>query len=104
MTVRVSSLLSLVKLMPRMRASRPGGERCVVAPLGLALIGLAAARSQVFERMPGVLLAVRGPLFLGLEGPFMPIAVAVSASLFGIAQMWWGWLMWRSAAMPEPHP
>jgi hypothetical protein len=31
-------------------------------PLGLALIGLAAARSQVFGRLPGVLLAVSGPL------------------------------------------
>lgn len=73
-------------------------------PLGLALIGLAAARSQVFERKPGVLLAVSGPLFLGLEGPFVPIAGAVSAALFGIAQMWWGWLMWRSAAMPSRTP
>lgn len=73
-------------------------------PLGLALIGLAAARSHVMERRPGALLAVSGPLFLGLEGPFVPIAGALSAALFGFAQMWWGWLMWRSDAMAEPHP
>jgi hypothetical protein len=73
-------------------------------PLGLALIGLAAARSQVFGRSPGVLLAVSGPLFLALGGPFVPVAGALSAVLFGVAQMWWGWLMWRSAVVPEQIP
>lgn len=70
-------------------------------PLGLALLGLAAARPRVFDRPPGILLAVSGPLFLGLEGPFVPIAGALSAVLFGGAQMWWGWLLWRSSAEPE---
>ncbi len=71
-------------------------------PLGLALLGLAAARSRVFDRPPRILLAVSGPLFLGLEGPFLPIAGALSAVLFGVAQMWWGLLLWRSAGVPEP--
>jgi len=71
-------------------------------PLGLALLGLAAATSRVFDRSPGILLAVSGPLFLGLEGPFVPVVGALSAVLFGVAQMWWGLLLWRSAIVPEP--
>lgn len=67
-------------------------------PLGLATLGLAAARSRVFGRSPGVLLAVSGPLFLALAGPFVPVAGALSAGLFGAAQIWWGWLMWRAPA------
>jgi hypothetical protein len=69
-------------------------------PLGLAMLGVAAARSRVFGRWPGVLLAVSGPLFLALEGPFVPVVGVLSALLFGAAQMWWGWLMWQSAAVP----
>jgi hypothetical protein len=70
-------------------------------PLGLALLGLAAARSRVFDRLPGILLAVSGPLFLALEGPFLPIAGALSAVLFGVSQIWWGSLLWRSAIAPK---
>jgi hypothetical protein len=54
-------------------------------------------RTMTFDRSPGILLAISGPLFLGLEGPFVPVAGALSAVLFGITQIWWGLLMWRSA-------
>jgi hypothetical protein len=42
-------------------------------PTGLALLGLAAARSRSFPRAPGILLALSAPLFLALEGPFIPV-------------------------------
>lgn len=71
-------------------------------PLGLAMLGIAAARAGVFHRAPGVLLAVSGPAFLALEGPFVPVAGPLSAVVFGVAQVWWGWLMWRTAAVPKP--
>ncbi len=48
----------------------------------------------VFDRAPGILLAISGPLFLALAGPFMPVAGALSAVLFGAARMWWGFLLW----------
>ncbi len=48
----------------------------------------------------GILLAVSGPVFLGLAGPFVPVAGALSAVLFGGAQMWWGMLLWRADAVP----
>jgi hypothetical protein len=70
-------------------------------PLGLSLIGLAAARSPVFGRPSGVLLAVSGPLYLALAGPFVPVLDVLSAVLFGAVQMWWAWLLWRFAAEPE---
>jgi len=66
-------------------------------PIGLALLGLAAARSRVFPRAPGVLLALSGPLFLALEGPFVPVLGLLSAVAFGVAQLWWALLLWRSA-------
>jgi hypothetical protein len=71
-------------------------------PLGLAMLGIAAARAGVFPRAPGVLLAVSGPTFLALDGPFVPVAGPLSAVVFGVAQMWWGWLMWRTADVSEP--
>ncbi|TFD79467.1 hypothetical protein [Cryobacterium fucosi] len=70
-------------------------------PLGLAILGLAAARARVFRRAPGILLAISGPAFLALVGPFVPIAGVLSAVVFGTAQIWWGWLMWRT---PLPKP
>ena len=69
-------------------------------PLGLSMLGLAAARSDVFGRAPGLLLAVSGPMFLALAGPFVPVAGVSSAIVFGGAQMWWGLLLWRAARMP----
>jgi hypothetical protein len=70
-------------------------------PLGLAILGFAAARARVFPRAPGILLAISGPAFLALAGPFVPIAGVLSAVVFGASQIWWGWLMWRTAR-PEP--
>ncbi len=69
--------------------------------LGLAIIGVAAARAAVFPRIAGVLLAVSALAFLALGVPFIPVAGIVSGAVFGAAQIWWGWLMWR-AALPEP--
>lgn len=69
-------------------------------PLGLAMIGLASVRSRVFPRAPGVVLAVSGPLFLALAGPFVPVLGLLSAVLFGVAQLWWAMLLWRSASPP----
>jgi hypothetical protein len=74
--------------------------------LGLALIGVAAARAAVFPRAAGVLLAVSALAFLSLGVPFVPVAGMISGAVFGAAQMWWGWLMWKSvvrrhAAVPD---
>lgn len=66
-------------------------------PLGLSLLGLAAARSDVRSTSPGYLLAVSGPLFLALAGPFLPIVGVLSTMVFGIAQVWWGLLLWQAA-------
>ena len=71
-------------------------------PLGLALLGVAAARARVFGRMPGVVLAVSGPLFLALAGPFIPVAGVLAAVVFGSAQVWWGLLLWRSRRVGSP--
>ncbi|MCO4238895.1 hypothetical protein NG697_18330 [Pseudarthrobacter sp. MDT3-26] len=72
--------------------------------LGLAVIGVAAARAAVFPRAAGVLLAVSGPAYLALGGPFIPVAGVLSGALFGAVQLWWGWLIWKSPAQPaEAH-
>jgi len=68
-------------------------------PTGLALLGLAAARSRLFPRAPGVLLALSAPLFLALEGPFVPVLRLLSTVAFGVSQMWWARLLWGSASM-----
>jgi hypothetical protein len=65
--------------------------------LGLAIIGIAAARVAVFPRAAGVLLAVSATAYLALGFPFVPVAGMISGALFGAAQTWWGWLMWKSA-------
>jgi hypothetical protein len=67
-------------------------------PIGLALLGLAAARSHLFPRTPGVLLALSAPLFLALAGPFVPVLGLLSAVAFGAAQLWWALLLWRSTS------
>ena len=73
-------------------------------PLGLAILGVAAARTRDFPTAAGVLLAVSGPAFLVLAGPFVPVAGPLSAVVFGLSQVWWGWLMWRPAAAPHAVP
>ena len=73
-------------------------------PLGLSLLGLAAARTDVFDRPPGILLAVSGPMFLALAGPFVPVAGALATVIFGGTQVWWGLLLWRAAPMPATTP
>lgn len=69
-------------------------------PLGLSLLGVAAARAGVFHRAPGVVLAASGPVFLALGGPFVPVAGPLSIVVFGGAQVWWGWLLWRTRDTP----
>src|SRR4051794_11402449 len=71
-------------------------------PLGLSLLGLAAARARVFGRAAGVLLVVSGPIFLLLAGPFVPVAGALACVVFGVSQVWWGALVWRSIGGPSP--
>jgi len=76
-------------------------------PLGLALLGLGAARARVFRRDAGVLLVVSGPIFLLLAGPFVPVAGALACVVFGLSQVWWGAIIWRSAhgpALPADLP
>jgi len=65
--------------------------------LGLGMIGAAAARSTVFPRAAGILLAVGSVLFLVLEIPFVPVVGQPSGVLFGAALAWWGWLLWEAA-------
>jgi hypothetical protein len=64
-------------------------------PIGLAVIGIAALRARVFPRSASVLLALSGPLFLILAGPFVPVAGGIAGLLFGAVQVWWGVLLWR---------
>ncbi len=72
-------------------------------PFGLALLGVAAARAQVFGRMPGVVLAMSGPLVLTLAGPFVPVPGVLASVVFGAAQLWWRLLLWQSAEKGH-HP
>jgi hypothetical protein len=67
-------------------------------PVGLGLLGLAAARAAVFPRFAGIMLAGTALAFLGLGLPFVPIAGVLSELLFGAVQVWWGVLLWRAAA------
>jgi hypothetical protein len=64
--------------------------------VGLTLIGIAAARAALFPRAAGVLLAVGAVAFHALGAPFVPVAGILSGLLFGAAQIWWAWLLWRS--------
>ncbi|MET4638139.1 hypothetical protein [Mycetocola sp. 2940] len=72
--------------------------------VGLTLIGIAAARAAVFPRAAGVLLAVGAVAFHALGAPFVPVAGIVSGLLFGAAQVWWGWLLWKSDARAKVPP
>jgi hypothetical protein len=73
-------------------------------PLGLSLLGLAAARARFFLRAAGVLLAASGPAFLLLAGPFVPVAGALACVVFGLSQAWCGLLLWRNALRPPGGP
>jgi hypothetical protein len=72
-------------------------------PLGLALLGVAGARARVFPPAAGILLAVSGPAYLALAGPFVPILGVLSGVALGAAQVWWGWMMWRSTRSLAPE-
>ncbi|MFC0681746.1 hypothetical protein ACFFGH_28275 [Lysobacter korlensis] len=65
-------------------------------PVGLALIGLSAMRAGRYPRPAGLLLAIGGPAFLLLAGPFVPVAGVLASLLFGGVQVWWGVLLWRT--------
>jgi hypothetical protein len=69
-------------------------------PLGLTLVGVAAVRAGVFPSAASLALAF-GPLaFIALGGPFVPVAGILSGFLFGGAQLWWAYLLWRAARAP----
>jgi hypothetical protein len=70
-------------------------------PLGLAMIGLSAMRAGRYPRTAGLLLAISGPLFLLLAGPFVPVAGVLSSLLFGGVQVWWAVLLWRTDDAPR---
>jgi hypothetical protein len=67
----------------------------VAWPLGLLLLGVAAARVHVFPVQAGALLAVTAAAFLVLYVPFIPVAGPVAVVAFGAAEICWGWLLWR---------
>lgn len=62
--------------------------------VGLVVLGFAAARARVFGRLPGLILAVSALAFVAFEGPFVPVAGIVASVVFGLAQLWWAWLLW----------
>jgi hypothetical protein len=68
--------------------------------LGMAMLGVAAARARLFGRGPGLALAISAIAFLALAGPFVPVAGPVAAVAFGATQVWWGWLLWHYASPP----
>jgi hypothetical protein len=70
----------------------------VAWPVGLLLLGLAAARRHVFPVQAGALLAVTATAFLFLTIPFVPVAGPLAVVAFGAAQVFWGWLLWREAS------
>ena len=72
-------------------------------PIGLTILGMAAARAHVFPRGAGVLLAIGAPAFIALEGPFLPVLGVLSAFVLAAAQLWWGWLLWRAQGTGAPH-
>jgi hypothetical protein len=71
-------------------------------PIGLALVGLAASRAGIYPRSPGLILAIAGPLWVLLAGPFVPIAGELASALFGAVQVWWAILVWQTANRLRP--
>jgi hypothetical protein len=79
------------------------------SPLGLALLGIAAARAAIFPRTAGVLLAVSAVAYPAFAGPFVPIADVLAEVFFGVVQIFWAVLVWRAASAPsaaaaDPEP
>jgi hypothetical protein len=72
-------------------------------PLGLALLGAAGARARVSPPAAGILLAVSGPAYLALAGPFVPVLGVLSGVALGAAQVSWGWMMWHSTKSLAPE-
>jgi hypothetical protein len=64
-------------------------------PLGLSLVGAAAARAAVFPRYAGLMLVIAGLAFVGLNVPFVPVVGPLSAVAFGLVQIYWARLLWR---------
>jgi hypothetical protein len=69
-------------------------------PLGLGLLGLAAARARRFPRGAGVALALTTLAFLVIAVPFVPVGDVVAEVAFGAAQLWWAGLLWGAAPVP----
>jgi hypothetical protein len=67
----------------------------VAWPVGLLLLGVAAARAHLFPVQAGVLLALTATAFLVLYVPFVPVAGPLAVVAFGVAEVCWGWLLWR---------
>lgn len=73
-------------------------------PVGLTILGVAAAQARVFPRGAGILLAVSAPAFIALEGPFLPVLGVLSAFVLAAAQLWWGRLLWQSFSKKVTSP
>jgi hypothetical protein len=66
-------------------------------PVGILLLGIAAARARVYPVLAGWLLAVSGAAYVTLGLPFVPVAGQLAALAFGAAHVYWGWLLRRTA-------
>jgi len=67
-------------------------------PLGLMLLGIAAARARVFPLRAGLLLSATGAAFLAFAGPFVPVLGPLAGVAFGASQVYLGLLLRRAVA------